>query len=241
MAGEWVDGNQALHYGRGHCDGDARLWWRRAPGNGDHAQRSPGFGSVRLIADAAAAIVHSSGFDAFGLRRVEADYATLSPLDLVNFDTSVTNRGYTGHETIDELGLIHMNGRVYGPVIGRFLSADPFIQAPENSQSHNRYSYVLNNPMSYTDPSGNFFSLIAGAVAAFKTFTAVQTFAIAFAAGTADGLIRGASFGDALKSGLIAGASAGAFVGLGNAFKGAQGFWGVSWQAGGVWCCRGCH
>ena len=41
-----------------------------------------------------------------------------------------TNRGYTGHEHIDEMGLIHMNGRVYDPVLGRFLSADPNIQAP---------------------------------------------------------------------------------------------------------------
>jgi len=55
--------------------------------------------------------------------------------------------------------LIHMNGRVYDPTLGRFLSPDPFIQAPEFSQSLNRYSYVLNNPLSLTDPSGfNWFS-----------------------------------------------------------------------------------
>ncbi len=47
-----------------------------------------------------------------------------------------------------------MNGRIYDPTLGRFLQADPFIQAPKNSQNYNRYSYVLNNPMSYTDPSG---------------------------------------------------------------------------------------
>jgi len=49
-----------------------------------------------------------------------------------------------------------MNGRVYDPQIGRFLSADPFVQAPENSQSYNRYSYVWNNPLSAIDPSGYF-------------------------------------------------------------------------------------
>jgi len=49
-----------------------------------------------------------------------------------------------------------MNGRVYDPQIGRFLSADPFVQAPENSQSFNRYSYVMNNPLSLVDPSGYF-------------------------------------------------------------------------------------
>ena len=63
-------------------------------------------------------------------------------------------RGFTGHEHLAELGLIHMNGRIYDPVIGRFLQADPIIQAPQNAQSHNRYSYVLNNPLSFTDPSG---------------------------------------------------------------------------------------
>jgi RHS repeat-associated protein len=52
---------------------------------------------------------------------------------------------FTGHEHIDEMGLIHMNGRVYDPQIGRFLSADPYIQSPYNTQSYNRYSYVMNN------------------------------------------------------------------------------------------------
>lgn len=52
------------------------------------------------------------------------------------------------------MGLIHMNGRVQDAVTGRFLSADPFVQAPFNGQSLNRYSYVFNNPLSYTDPSG---------------------------------------------------------------------------------------
>jgi hypothetical protein len=48
-----------------------------------------------------------------------------------------------------------MNARVYDNVIGRFLSADTIIQAPDDSQSYNRYSYVRNNPLMYTDPSGH--------------------------------------------------------------------------------------
>jgi RHS repeat-associated protein len=55
---------------------------------------------------------------------------------------------------LDELGIIHMNGRIYDPHIGRFMSADPIIQSPYELQSHNRYSYVMNNPLFYTDPSG---------------------------------------------------------------------------------------
>ncbi|ALU44680.1 toxin TcdB middle/N-terminal domain-containing protein [Pseudoalteromonas rubra] len=67
-------------------------------------------------------------------------------------------QGFTGHEMLNEVNIIHMNGRIYDPTLGRFLQADPYIQAPQNSQSYNRYSYVLNNPLSYTDPSGYFFN-----------------------------------------------------------------------------------
>ncbi|WP_225879832.1 RHS repeat domain-containing protein [Abyssogena phaseoliformis symbiont] len=67
---------------------------------------------------------------------------------------ALTNRGFTGHEHIDEMGLIHMNSWVYDPQIGRFLSADSHIQVPYNTQSYNRYTYALNNPLKYTDPSG---------------------------------------------------------------------------------------
>jgi RHS repeat-associated protein len=47
-----------------------------------------------------------------------------------------------------------MNGRMYDFNIGRFLSVDPFLQFPENSQSANPYSYILNNPMSVVDRRG---------------------------------------------------------------------------------------
>ena len=69
-------------------------------------------------------------------------------------DPYLEERGYTGHEHLDEVGLVHMNGRIYDPASGRFLQADPIVQSPENSQSYNRYSYVMNNPLSLTDPSG---------------------------------------------------------------------------------------
>ncbi|MBI5918075.1 MAG: RHS repeat-associated core domain-containing protein, partial [Nitrosomonadales bacterium] len=64
--------------------------------------------------------------------------------------------GYTGHEMLDDVGLIHMNGRLYDPVMARFVSADMHIQSPDNLQSYNRYSYVWNNPLNSTDPSGYF-------------------------------------------------------------------------------------
>ena len=71
---------------------------------------------------------------------------------------STTPRGFTDQEHVDNLGVIHMNGRVYDPVLGRFLSPDPLVQAPYDSQTWNRYSYARNNPLRYTDPSGFCFN-----------------------------------------------------------------------------------
>jgi RHS repeat-associated core domain len=65
-------------------------------------------------------------------------------------------RGYTGHEHLAEFSLIDMNGCMYDPLLGRFLSPDPFVQIPDFSQNFNRYSYCLNNPLIYTDPSGEY-------------------------------------------------------------------------------------
>ncbi|HZH72823.1 MAG TPA: DUF5675 family protein, partial [Mariniphaga sp.] len=63
-------------------------------------------------------------------------------------------RGFTSHEWLPEFNLYNMNGRLYDPVVGRFLSPDNFVQMPDNTQNFNRYSYALNNPLRYTDPSG---------------------------------------------------------------------------------------
>lgn len=65
-----------------------------------------------------------------------------------------TRHGFTLHEHLDSIGLVHMNGRVYDSLVGRFLSADPNVFYPENQQDFNRYSYVHNNPLSFVDPSG---------------------------------------------------------------------------------------
>lgn len=77
------------------------------------------------------------------------------------------SRGYTGHEHLPWFGLINMNARLYDPVVGRFLSVDPYVQNPYDSQNFNRYSYCLNNPLKYNDENGEFFKWIAGAVSGF--------------------------------------------------------------------------
>jgi len=65
-----------------------------------------------------------------------------------------TRHGFTGHEMLDGVALVHMNGRVYDPSIGRFLSPDPNVFNPDDMQDFSRYSYVLNNPLNAVDPSG---------------------------------------------------------------------------------------
>ena len=90
------------------------------------------------------------------------------------------DRGYTSHEHLAEVGLIQMNGRLYDPVLHTFMMPDNFVQQPENTQNYNRYAYVLNNPLMYTDPSGELIFLAAVAIgilvsAATYTITALTT------------------------------------------------------------------
>jgi RHS repeat-associated protein len=94
-------------------------------------------------------VVEKLAYDSWGNRRALTTAATPTTLDGV-----VDNKGYTGHETLDKTDLVHMNGRIYDPLLARFMSADPLIQEPTNGQSYNRYSYVWNNPTNLTDPSG---------------------------------------------------------------------------------------
>jgi RHS repeat-associated protein len=108
-------------------------------------------GSVTEITSASGSVQERLAFDAWGLRRNATTWAALAnPFS----GTQLTKRGYTGHEHLDTVELIHMNGRVQDPRLGRFISPDPIVQAPYHSQSLNRYSYVWNNPVSLVDPSG---------------------------------------------------------------------------------------
>ena len=97
----------------------------------------------------------------------------------------------------------------------RYFQADPFIQAPYNTQSLNRYSYVINNPLNATDPSGYFFPLIVGAImTAMKVELTTKIVGMAVS-GFVQTLAMGGSFGDALKAGFISGLSAWAFAAVG--------------------------
>lgn len=105
-------------------------------------------GSIDTLTDAAGAQIAKFSYGAFGNRRNAATWSGSAS------SGTVTRRGFTEHEHLDDVGLVHMNGRVYDPTSARFVSADPFVQAPYFSQSLNRYSYVFNSPLNYADPSG---------------------------------------------------------------------------------------
>ncbi|MCG7537509.1 RHS repeat-associated core domain-containing protein [Pseudoalteromonas sp. OOF1S-7] len=117
-------------------------------------------GSTHVIADASGKKEQVMSFDVFGARRNATTWAR-DFSDQSKFTSKLTLRGYTGHEQMDEVGLVHMGGRIYDPILGRILQADPMVQAPENIQNLNRYSYVVNNPLNKTDPSGYIFATIA--------------------------------------------------------------------------------
>lgn len=114
-----------------------------------HYLHRDNLGSVDAVSSGAGYFKSRMSFDAWGNRRLDT-WSRGTPTI-----TSPTKRGYTGHEQLDQHKLVHMQGRVYDPVLGRFLSADPYIQAPHNTQSYNRYSYVFNNPLSFVDPTGH--------------------------------------------------------------------------------------
>ncbi|MEJ2497062.1 MAG: RHS repeat-associated core domain-containing protein [Sulfurovaceae bacterium] len=107
--------------------------------------------SISLITDENGDIVEQRSYEPFGEIR-SMDYGNgIVPANTTN----ITNRSFTNHEQIGEMeGLIHMDGRVYDATIGRFLSADIHVPHPYSTQSYNRYSYVRNNPLGFTDPSG---------------------------------------------------------------------------------------
>ena len=115
-------------------------------------------GSGSVITDANGSVVETASFDAFGKRRdakLWGGYGNpFSQLPNLQALLNITQKGYTGHIQVDHASIIHMGGRIYDPDLGRFIQADPIVQDPRDAQSLNRYTYVFNNPLSYTDPTG---------------------------------------------------------------------------------------
>jgi RHS repeat-associated protein len=109
-------------------------------------------GSLTALTNEDGTIAERYAYNPWGARRC--------PTDWTQPDTRtslITDRGYTGHEHIDLFRVINMNGRVYDPTTAQFLSPDPMLQAPGDWLNYNRYTYCMNNPLKYTDPSGYYY------------------------------------------------------------------------------------
>ena len=118
-------------------------------------------GTITHVTNSSGTVQNEYSYDAWGIRRNFSNwsYAVAAQTDLL------PARGFTGHEWLPWFNLYNMNGRLYDPVVGRFLSPDNYVQMPDFSQNFNRYSYCLNNPLKYTDPSGEFiFTLLAAII-----------------------------------------------------------------------------
>jgi RHS repeat-associated protein len=187
-------------------------------------------GSVNVITDGAGKITDLLAFDPWGKRRAESNWTPL-PLSATQSTWFVgakpkTSRGFTGHQMADEMEIIHMGGRIYDPLLGRFLQADPLIQSPSTTASLNRYSYVWNNPLNATDPSGfslsslwkevrPFVGAIVGVVLAVTVPWAAEAWA-PIVIGMISGAAGAAANGTSILKGVVFGAFSGAAYGAGG-------------------------
>ncbi|WDZ82049.1 FG-GAP-like repeat-containing protein (plasmid) [Ensifer adhaerens] len=217
-------------------------------------------GSIVKVTNEDGAVVSGYSYDPWG-KRVQVAWAAKGKQD---FAEGTFRRGFTGHEHLDNLDLIHMNGRVYDPDLARFVSADPTLQFPETGQNYDRYSYVMNNPLAFTDPSGfglweaikklgraiakpfekigkwiekNWRTVVVIAVAAVvSVFTAGIGGAILVGAisGGLNAALYGGDFSDILRGAIIGGASGAAFFGAGELALGVGAETGSFWAETGA-------
>lgn len=179
-----------------------------------------------------------SSYDAWGRRRNPSSY--YPEAQQTSLSVSAFSRGFCGHEHLGTFGLIDMNARLYTPILGRFLSPDPYIQFPDFSQGFNRYAYCMNNPLVYVDENGKELVSLALGLAAFLGGTANLTYKVlkdqiggfrdavyafgigagAGVAGAAVGIVAspilGAGFLGGFATGALSGVASSAFLSVGN-------------------------
>jgi RHS repeat-associated protein len=203
-------------------------------------------GSITHVVNAAGSLTQELNYDPWGRLRNPATQVAYTPdSEPILF----LSRGYTGHEHLTPFGLINMNARLYDAALGRFLSPDPYVQAPDFSQNFNRYSYCVNNPLKFTDRDGKFFWIpiligaainvamqgLSGNIHNFAGFMVAAGIGglSGLAGGIAGQAIAGAlgsatSLGGSILNGALTGAGggfAGGFVGgAGNAWANGSGF-----------------
>ena len=187
-------------------------------------------GSILQLADRKGNLVEENSFDAWGCRR---NPATQQPYAEGKAPELLLGRGFTGHEHLSFFGLVNMNARLYDPLLGRFLSPDPYVQFLDYTQAFNRYSYCMNSPLCYVDENGEILGWIIGA-AIIGGIVNVAThwknidnfwqglgyFGVGAVAGTVGaatgGAVAGAGFIGGAIGGFVGGASSGFITGFGN-------------------------
>lgn len=224
------------------------FYTRRSDGtSGTYYASSDHLGSADVVLDGSANVLARESFTPFGARRGANWQAVPSTSDYAAF-SSTTRRGFTGQEMLDSVSLVHMNGRVYDPYLGRFLSPDSIIQTLGSSQSINPYAYGWNSPLRYVDPSGHsllgdILGAVLSIVVAYFTFGASLAFFSSelgafwggvaasafsgFVGGFVGAAISTGSLSAALTAGLIGGLTAGLFNAAGSVFAGNS-----NWQIG---------
>ena len=179
-------------------------------------------GSIMAISDEAGNALERRHYDAWGIitHLKIGSSAVITDKNTIKITDWLIDRGYTSHEHLKEVELIHMNGRLYDPLLRRFLNADENIQDPYNTQIYNKYGYVTNNPLMFNDPSGELFGiddLTIGGIILIGAIIGGVGYTLGVLIST--GSLRQWNIFDFGKSVIIGGISSAVTFGIGDAFK----------------------
>ncbi len=190
-------------------------------------------GTILAISDEAGNSIEKRHFDAWGnfTHLQKGVGSVITNINAINSSEMLIDRGYTSHEYLAGVELIHMNGRLYDPLLRRFLNADENIQDPYNTQNYNKYGYVMNNPLMYSDPSGEVLFVMFGIIMSATVHSAVLgvIYGVMIAAGSylVKSLVTGtwswSGFAKSLLIGAVTGGATGGLLGMYSAttFNGA--------------------
>ncbi|PWN65327.1 RHS repeat-associated core domain-containing protein [Chryseobacterium viscerum] len=176
-------------------------------------------GSILAISDEAGNKLEQRHFDAWGnfTHLQIGNGAIIADKNTIDNASLLIERGYTSHEHFAEVGIIHMNGRLYDPLLRRFLNADENIQDPTNTQNYNKYGYVMNNPLMFNDPNGECFVPLFGVLVASWVAGAVVGTMVAAGMYILKSLVSGTwswgGFARSLLLGAVTGAATGGLTG----------------------------
>ncbi len=178
-------------------------------------------GNILAISDEAGNKLEQRHFDAWGnfTHLQIGNGSIITDKNIIDTTSLLIDRGYTSHEHFAEVGIIHMNGRLYDPLLRRFLNADENIQEPFNTQNYNKYGYVMNNPLMFNDPNGEFFQFLGLGVLFWKAVIIGAYIGFTSYMITAAITNQGVSLAGGLKAIFFGAASGAVTFGIGSVFS----------------------